>query len=162
MALRDKYDTRKTGERAQKPDAVSAEGLTYDVQRTPPPAVQEKIRDECAVDLISGAFRRALFDITVAEPTKQAGALDHDIIFTFLGALIDGSLVDMLVHVSDHRAAQLVALVKRYDELTQPPKQRIDISHRRERKRKVNALTETIVVVNPTAPGRNEPKPQPR
>lgn len=118
---------------------VGAEGLTYAQQRAIDPKVCRQIQDACAVDIISSAFRRAQFDITVAEDTPTCGPLDHDIIAAFLEALRDGSLAGIDVIVPTRRAELLVALVKRYQELTAIAPTGIGFKRRRKPKRTVAA-----------------------
>lgn len=132
---RDRYDAGKRAPR--KP--VSTEGLTYEQQRAIDPKVCRLIQDACAVDIISSAFRRAQFDITVAQDTPTCGPLDHAIIDAFLLALRDGSLAGIDVMVSTRRAEMLVALVKRYEELTTPKPSGIGFKRNRKPKRKVAA-----------------------
>jgi hypothetical protein len=100
---RDRYDAGK-----RKPSAkpVGADGLTYEQQRAIDPAVARRIQDDMAVRLLINAFSRI--------EEKRATAFDLDLATSFLRGLVDATLVDVQVSVSDARAQQLIDLVRRH------------------------------------------------
>lgn len=108
MAVRDRYDARSHNERRQKPNAVSAEGLTYEQQRMPSEDTRRRIQDEMAVHLLWRALGRIA--------NNCGDALDHALVDALIAALDDGSLVDVLVHVSERRANDLIARIEAHDD----------------------------------------------